>query len=176
MYSTLLQHAKILIVDDEMANVRLLEKLLVREGYSNVLMTTDSRRAHAMFCDEQPDLVLLDLLMPHLSGFEVMASMMQAIPADGFVPIIVLTADVTPLAKQNALAGGATDFVGKPFDNVEVVLRIRNALRIRFLHRQLEHEKQILDERVRERTEFLQRTVLELQKVQQQVAHQEAAI
>ncbi len=154
--------------------MRLLEKILIREGYSNIAMTTDSRRALPCSPTEQPDLVLLDLMMPFVSGYEVMASLIKTIPAESFVPIIVLTADATAHAKQNALAGGATDFVSKPFDNVEVALRIRNVLRIRFLHRQLEHEKQILDECVRERTEFLQRTVLELQKVQQQLMQPEA--
>ncbi|MDQ6622462.1 MAG: response regulator [Verrucomicrobiota bacterium] len=174
MNAALLYHAKIMIVDDELMNVRLLEKLLTREGYLNISMTTDSRDALAMFQDDQPDLILLDLNMPHINGYEVMQSLAALISSSSFLPIIVLTADVTPEAKQRALAAGAADFICKPFDNVEVTLRIRNVLRIRFLQRQLETQAMVMEERVRERTEFLQRTVIELQKVQQQVLQQEA--
>lgn len=175
MNSDLLHHAKILIVDDEITNVLLLERILTREGYANISMTTDSRRALPMFMDDQPDLVLLDLNMPHLNGCEVMAALAEVIPDASFLPIIVLTADVTSEAQRRVLASGATDFICKPFDNLEVILRIKNVLRIRFLHRQLENQKLVLDERVRERTEFLQRTVLELQKVQQRVVQQEVS-
>lgn len=172
MFSDLLPYAKILIVDDEMVNVRLLEKILTREGYVDLAMTTDPRRALPMFNDDQPDLVLLDLNMPHLTGYEVMEALAKVIPEDVFVPIIVLTADATLEAKQRALAAGATDFICKPFDNVEVALRIKNVLRTRFLHRQLEGQNRLLDERVRERNDFLKRTVLELQKAQQKLAEQ----
>lgn len=172
MLSELLPHAKILIVDDEMVNVQLLERILTREGYLDLAMTTDPRRALSMFADDQPDLVLLDLNMPHVTGYEVMESLSRVIPEDDFVPVIVLTADATLAAKQRALAAGATDFLCKPFDNIEVTLRIRNILRTRFLHRQLQSQAQLLDERVRERTDFLKRTVLELQKVQQKVIEQ----
>ena len=169
MFSALLQHAKILIVEDEILNARLLEKILTHEGYHDLAVTTDSRRALAMFNDDQPDLVLLDLNMPHLNGFEVMEALAEVISPETFLPIVVLTADSTPEAKQRALAAGAVDIICKPFDNLEVTLRIKNVLRIRFLHRQLESQNQLLDERVRERTEFLKRTVLELQKVQQKL-------
>lgn len=172
MLSELLPHAKILIVDDEMVNVQLLERILAREGYLDLAMTTDPRRALSMFADDQPDLVLLDLNMPHVTGYEVMESLSRVIPEDDFVPVIVLTADATLAAKQRALSAGATDFLCKPFDNIEVTLRIRNILRTRFLHRQLQSQAQLLDERVRERTDFLKRTVLELQKVQQKVIEQ----
>ncbi len=175
MTSSLLHHAKILIVDDEILNVRLLEKILDRDGYANVSMTTDPRAALTLFADNEPDLVLLDLNMPYKSGYEVMEELALLIPEQTFLPIIVLTADATLEAKQRALASGAADFICKPFDNLEVSLRIKNVLRTRFLHRQLEAHNQLLDERVRERTKFLQRTVRELRKAQWGAGGDEAA-
>src|ERR1700736_5933204 len=116
MISAPLHHAKILIVDDEIANVRLLETLLAAEGYQNVSMTTASRDAANMFVDDEPDMVLLDLNMPHQTGYDVMATLSHLIPAKAFLPIIILTGDVTPASKQRALGSGATDFICKPFD------------------------------------------------------------
>ncbi len=173
MPSDLIHHAKILIVDDELTNVRLLEKILAREGYLNVSMTTDPRHVVNMFADNQPDLVLLDLHMPHINGFEVLSSLAEITSAKTVLPIIVLTADATSEARRKALANGATDLISKPFDNLEVVLRIKNVLRTRFLHLELENQNQILDERVQERTAVLQTMVAELRKTQQQVVQQE---
>lgn len=173
MSSDLIHHAKILIVDDEIANVRLLEKILEREGYLNVAMTTDSRDVVNMFADNQPDLILLDLHMPHITGFEVMALLGKLVPATTFLPIIVLTADATMDSRLKALSNGATDLISKPFDKLEVALRIKNVLRTRFLHLALENQNQILDERVHDRTSALQTTVTELRKSQQQIVQQE---
>jgi putative two-component system response regulator len=150
------------MIDDEMMNVRLLEGILQRAGYENLLMTNDPRRAVAMRTDEDPDLVLLDLHMPHPDGYEILSELRQRVPTDAFLPIVVLTADVTPDAKHRALELGATDFLSKPLDTAEVRLRIENVLRIRFLHRQLQNEKSLLEERVRERTRLLERTIAEL--------------
>ncbi len=136
--------AKILIIDDEISNVRLLERVLEREGYIDVSMTTDPRHAIHMFTESQPDLILLDLFMPHMNGFEVMASLSELIPARTFLPIIVLTADTTIKTRHNALDSGAVDFITKPFDNLEVSLRIKNALRTRFLYLELNSQNQIL--------------------------------
>lgn len=136
--------AKILIVDDEITNVRLLEKILEREGYGDVSMTTDPRHAINLFTDSQPDLILLDLYMPHMNGFEVMDLLKELIPARSFLPIIVLTADATVEARHTALDNGAIDFITKPFDNLEVTLRIKNALRTRFLYLELNNQNQIL--------------------------------
>lgn len=173
MTSELIHHAKILIVDDELANVRLLEKILEREGYLNVSMTTDPRDVANLFADNQPDLILLDLHMPHLTGFEIMDSLVKLVPEKTFLPIIILTADATVEARRKALAGGAMDLIAKPFDNLEVALRIKNAVRTRFLHLELQNQNHILDERVRERTAALQETVSELGKAQQRVVQQE---
>jgi len=169
MLSELILNAKILIIDDELMNVRLLEKILLREGYLNISLTTDSRDAISMFADDEPDLVLLDLHMPHQTGFEVMASLASLQDPTVLVPIIVLTADVTPEAKHRALSSGATDFLSKPFDNTEVALRIKNALRARFQQRKLDNQNKILDERVRQGAETLQETLDELHSTQQRV-------
>jgi putative two-component system response regulator len=162
MTSELLLQAKIFVVDDESVNVQLLEKILVRAGYTNLSMTTDSTRAVSMFVDDDPDLVLLDLHMPHLDGHKILELLKNLIPEEAILPVIVLTADVTTEAKHRALTAGAADFLTKPFDNVEVLLRVRNALRTRFLYRQLHNQNALLEERVRERTQLLQKSVSEL--------------
>ena len=173
MLSELILNAKILIVDDELPNVQLLEKILSRQNYPNVAMTTDSRHTVPMFVDNQPDLVLLDLHMPHLDGYRVMELLADLQDPRLPVPIIVLTADATMEAKHRAFAGGATDFISKPFDTVEVGLRIKNALRTRFLQRKLENHNRILEERVLERTQSLQSMLTQLRGTQEQALQQE---
>src|SRR5688572_29742542 len=128
MPETILKQGKILIVDDEKANVRLLEFTLEDAGYTNVCSTTDSRQALTLFRSVQPDLVLLDLAMPHLDGFAVMRQLHEEMAvnpemADDSVPILVLTADATSGAKHQALKEGAEDFLTKPLDETEVLLR-----------------------------------------------------
>ena len=162
MTQGLIHTAKIFIIDDEPVNVSVLETTLKRAGYDNLSMTTDSRRALSMFADDDPDLVLLDLHMPHQDGYEILAAMRQRVPPDAFLPIVVVTGDATVEAKRRALAAGATDFLTMPFDQIEVALRIENLLRTRLLHRQLQNEKALLEERVRERTRVLERTIAEL--------------
>jgi putative two-component system response regulator len=100
--------------------------------------------------------------MPHQDGYEILQSLRYLIPSDAFLPIIVLTADVTLEARRRALSAGATDFLCKPFDTVEMTLRIDNMLRMRFLHRELQNEKMVLEQRVRERTRSLERLIAEL--------------
>ncbi len=138
------KNARILIVDDQEANVRLLEGILKRAaGYHALRSTTDSREVIPLFAEFHPDLILLDLHMPHMDGFAVMEELKKVMAPGVFLPILVLTADVTPEAKQRALAGGAKDFLAKPFDPVEVLLRIKNLLETRFLH--LELQSQLAD-------------------------------
>src|SRR3982074_39848 len=117
MTTDLVHQAKIFIVDDEEANVHLLERILQQAGYEHFSMTTDSRHAVSMFTDNDPDLVLLDLHMPHHDGYEILSALRKQVPVDSFLPIMVLTADGTPEAKHRALSMGATDFISKPFDN-----------------------------------------------------------
>lgn len=124
---------KILIVDDERANIDLLESFLEDEGYL-LFSTQDPRDASDLCRSIQPDLLLLDLHMPHLDGFAVMDRVLTLVPSDSYFPVLVLTADVSPAVRERALAAGAKDFLTKPLDGVEVILRIRNLLETRSLH------------------------------------------
>ena len=150
--SEALTEARILVVDDQLANVALLEDLLEQAGYTMVRGVTDPRTAVSEFATLQPDLVLLDLLMPGLDGFGVMAQLRPLIPEGAFLPILMLTAEISPEAKRRALSEGATDFLAKPLDTVEVLLRIRNLLQTRALQLQLQGQNELLEARVQERT------------------------
>jgi len=149
------KNAKILIVDDQESNLAVLEKLLKKKGYENFKSLTDPRRVVPTFQEWQPDLILLDLMMPNMDGFAVMEALKPLIPAEDYLPILVLTADAFAETKQRALSSGAMDFLSKPFDVVEVMLRIENLLQTRSLHLQLKNQNVILDEKVRERTALL---------------------
>ncbi|MGB8168605.1 MAG: response regulator [Chthoniobacteraceae bacterium] len=166
MPKSVISKAKILIVDDEPSNVRLLERILELYGVGDVRSTTDSRKALSTLFEFEPDLVLLDLNMPFLDGFAVMAQIKEAIPAESYLPIVVLTADVTAETKRRALAAGAHDFLTKPLDNSEVVLRIKNLLENRFLNLEMQN-------RVKERTAQLEETLEQLGSTQQQIVKQE---
>ncbi len=150
-----IKSARILIVDDEPANVRLLQRLLQQGGYTGLTTTTDSRQVLPLFDQQEPDLLLLDLFMPHLDGFAILEQLRPRIPAGAYLPILVLTADITPEAKQRALSAGAKDFLTKPFDHTEVLLRIKNLLETRTLHLELRRQNESLEEQVRERTQRL---------------------
>lgn len=133
MNEKLILNAKILIIDDSDANLRLLEELLAREGFTQVLSTTDSTRAMDLFNALQPDIILLDLMMPELDGYAVLEQLSKRITSDEYLPVIVLTADSTITAKRKALSLGAKDFLTKPFDSIEAMLRIWNLLEARML-------------------------------------------
>jgi putative two-component system response regulator len=154
--SQALTTARILIVDDQESNVRLLERLLERAGYDNVIGTTDSRQAAPLFVEFAPDLVILDLMMPHMDGFEVMEALSSEVPDGTYMPILVLTADVSPESRRRALSMGAKDFLTKPFDHDEALLRIRNLLETRSLYLRLQAQNEALEQKVRERTMELQ--------------------
>jgi len=171
MNESILKNANILIVDDQQANIDVLTGLLDAKGFLNYTTTKDSRQVFKLFDEFKPDLLLLDLKMPNLSGFEVMIQLKSLIPVNTYFPILVLTADITPESKQKALAAGASDFLTKPFDLIEVDLRINNLLKVRYLHQQLENQKLILEEKVKERTKELEKTNLEL-KVAKEKAEQ----
>ena len=162
MQANRLSAARIVIVDDEPANVRLLERILQHAGYTDLTSTTDPREALALCKETEPDLILLDLHMPHVDGFGVMAELRPLIVDGNYLPVLILTADITPEAKQRALSGGAKDFLTKPFDPPEVLLRIKNLLDTRFLHLQLQNQNLILEEKVRVRTRELEEARLEI--------------
>jgi diguanylate cyclase (GGDEF)-like protein len=127
--------ASILIVDDQAANVLLLEQMLREAGYRHITSTLDPHAVYALHRDNHYDLILLDLQMPGMDGFQVMEGL-KGIEIDGYLPILVITAQ--PGHKLRALTAGARDFISKPFDMMEAKTRIHNMLEVRLLYRQLE--------------------------------------
>ena len=162
MLNNALHAARILIIDDQPANTLLLEGILEEDDHQAFRSINDSRTALPEFLEYRPDLILLDLQMPYLDGFAVMKQLRPLIPPDTFFPILVLTADINPETKLQALAEGATDFLTKPFDATEAILRIRNLLQTRTLHLQLQNQNQILDKKVHERTIELEEAQIEI--------------
>lgn len=146
-------NASILIVDDQAANVLLLEEILRDAGYRNVSSTTDPRQVYPLHDSHHYDLILLDLLMPGFDGFQVMESL-NGIDTDSYLPVLVITAQ--PGHKLKALAAGAKDFIAKPFDLLEVKTRIHNMLEVRLLYKQLADHSYNLEQMVLERTAQLQ--------------------
>jgi len=142
-------NARILIVDDQAANVALLESLLEDGGYTNVSSTMNPREVGALYRKNFYDLILLDLQMPEMDGFQVMEGL-KANLQDDYLPVIVLTAQ--PGHKLQALQSGAKDFISKPFDVIEVKTRIYNMLEVRLLYKKLENYSKVLEETVQERT------------------------
>jgi len=162
MIDPTLKSSNILIIDDQVANIDVLEGFLVMQGYTSIKTTADPRKAISLYQSFAPDLILLDLSMPHLSGFEVLQRLKPFVLANTYVPILVLTADITKEAKQRALSEGASDFLIKPFDLVEVGLRIKNLLYTKFLVQQLGSQNLILEEKVKARTKALEQNNFEL--------------
>jgi putative two-component system response regulator len=146
-----LSKMKILVIDDEPTNVALLEDMLSETGYTRVKSITDSRAALETCAAFDPDLILLDLMMPYLDGFAVLESI-RAGASDIFLPVIVLTADINEETKRRALYVGATEFLVKPFDQLEVLLRIANSLETRRLHLLLDNQRAAFEEAVRARS------------------------
>jgi len=144
-----LLNASILIVDDQEVNVSLLEQLLHGAGYTGIASTMNPREVCALHRTNRYDLILLDLQMPGMQGFEVMEGL-KADDADAYLPVLVITAQ--PGHKLRALQAGAKDFISKPFDLVEVKTRIRNMLEVRLLYKKLENYNKVLEQTVRERT------------------------
>jgi signal transduction histidine kinase len=149
-----LSSSSILIVDDQQANIDLLEQILGMQGYQKVASTTDPRQVVTLCNKLNPDLILLDLHMPHLSGTDVIEQLRGLI--NSYLPILVLTADITPEAKRQALKAGANDFLSKPFDVMEVLLRVRNLLETRYLYLQVQNHNSRLEETVHARTRALE--------------------
>jgi PAS domain S-box-containing protein len=145
--------ASILIVDDQAANVQLLEQLLAGAGYTHVTATMQPEEVAALHRKNQYDLILLDLHMPKMDGFEVIRALKTNDPHDYF-PVMVLTAQ--PMHKLQALQAGVRDFISKPFDLVEVKTRIHNMLEARLLYKKLQYSNKVLEQRVTERTAQLQ--------------------
>jgi putative two-component system response regulator len=142
-------NGKVLIVDDQDANVLLLERTLRGAGYRSVASTTDPASVCTLHARNQYDLILLDLQMPGMDGFQVMEKLKET-SLDSYLPVLVITAQ--PAHKLRALQAGAKDFVSKPFELAEVLARVRNLLEVRLLHGELHRHNDALEQRVRERT------------------------
>lgn len=162
MKTFLKDNMKILVVDDQEYNVDLLKRILARDGYANLQGITDPSQLETVFCQFNPDILLLDIHMPSVDGIQVLEMMRGWLPADDYLPVLILTADVSPETKQRALSMGAHDFLSKPFDRNEVLLRIRNLLQTRQLHQQLKANNQLLEEKVQERTIRLEQSQMEV--------------
>jgi len=147
--STEILNANILIVDDQEANVQLLEQLLHEAGYTGVASTTNPHEVCALHRKNHYDLILLDLQMPGMDGFQVMEGLKEN-ATDDYLPVLVITAQ--PDHKLRALQAGAKDFISKPFDLVEARTRIHNMLEVRLLYKKLEHYSKVLEQTVQERT------------------------
>ena len=145
--------ATVLVVDDQPMNVHLLERMLRSAGVADVAALTDPRQAVTVYEQVQPDLVVLDLHMPQMDGFTVMAELAAMVPEDAFVPILVLTADVAADVRERALSVGAHDFLTKPFDRTEFLLRVKNLLETRWLHVRLRDQNAALEAQVRAQVE-----------------------
>ncbi len=156
--------ARILIVDDTPANVKLLEMLLEQAGYVNVTSVTDPRQVVPLQEKNNFDLILLDIRMPHMSGLEVMAALkkLNHLNHNDYLPILVLTAQTDMETRLQALELGAKDFVNKPFDQAEVKNRIANMLEVRLLYNERQRQNEILEIKVRERTAELEEARLDV--------------
>ena len=163
------EQAAILIIDDEEANVTLLRRILEPRGFENLTVAADGREGLELFDRSRPDLVLLDLLMPGMDGFEFLEALQERIADEEYLPVLVLTSDHSHDAKRRALSGGAADFLTKPLSPAEVRLRVFNLLQTRFLQKKLryqnellEDQKLLLEHRVRARTRDLEAARLEI--------------
>ncbi len=144
------------MVDDDAANLMLNVRLLEAHGYAN-LRTTPEAEAAILICQEwNPDLVMLDLNMPGVSGYDLLAALQDLGEPDDYLPILVFTADDQPATRLKALQAGAADFLSKPGDITEIVLRVENFLRMRHLYRRLSEQKRDLEAQMRERTHELE--------------------
>ncbi len=153
-----LLNARILIIDDQQINIELVRNVLEMEGYTQLMELTDSREAIRAIKDFDPHLILLDLMMPHISGLEILKLIKEQNLYKETMPVMVLTADTTYETKKNALIAGAKDFLTKPFDLLEVNLRIKNLLSSVYLMLQQQNQNDVLEDMVNERTAELNKT------------------
>lgn len=144
--------ANILVVDDSLANIELFTRVLRSCGYSNIYTTTEPEEALSLYAAYSPDLLILDLMMPRVTGFDILGELGDVVADDDYRPVLVITALTDPDARRKALALGAHDFVNKPFDLQELRLRIQNLLRTRSLYKRYRHLNATLEHKVAERT------------------------
>jgi len=158
----ILKESRILVVDDNPSNVLLLEALLQQEDYNNVSSTTDPTQVRRLHEDNDFDLILLDIQMPKMNGFEVMEQLKDHHDQDDYLPVLVLTAQTDMETRLRSLDLGARDFVTKPFQHAEVLQRIHNSLEIRHLYKQKKEYSHTLEEKVHEATAELRKSQLDI--------------
>jgi two-component system NtrC family sensor kinase len=166
-----LSFSRILIVDDQIENLRVLATVLDIAGYKQVHCLNDSRNILDTFREFQPDLILLDLHMPHVDGLAAMDLLSTVISKDDYLPILILTGDSTSGAKEKALSRGAHDFLSKPLNRAEVQLRVKNLLETRHFHLQLRAQNASLEQQVLERTQLVDELGHTNQKLRETQAH-----
>lgn len=154
--------ANILIVDDQEYNVSLLERILARAGFKHVRSTMDSYQVERLLTELEPDIILLDLHMPGMDGLDILRMIRQKYGPEQYLPVLMLTADLNTEAKQSGFKAGVNDFLTKPYDRIEVVLRITNLLHTRLLHKQLQQNNLLLEQKVSERTRELEQAQVEI--------------
>ena len=149
---------KILIVDDQEVNILLLERMLHNAGYGSTMSTLDPRQVCKLHAQNRYDLILLDLQMPGMDGFQVLEGLKEIEP-DGYLPVLVITAQ--PSHKLRAFQAGAKDFISKPFELTDVLARVHNMLEVRLLNKKIQQYNDMLEQQVRERTADLHQSYLE---------------
>ncbi|MEJ2502005.1 MAG: response regulator [Gemmatimonadota bacterium] len=156
------ERVRILLVDDEPANTEFLRHVLRPEGYGEVVAYNEPGAALDRFQEIDPDLIVLDLMMPECDGFEFLQRMRALDPSGEYRPVLVVTGESSPQAQRRALSLGASDFLTKPLSPADIRIRIHNLLETRFLHRRLSRYNTLLEERVTERTQELEAARLEI--------------
>ena len=152
--------AKILAIDDNILNIQILKKILSSAGFINITTTTDPTQATTLYKEIKPDLILLDLNMPHMDGFAVMAKLSVLYP-DDYLPILVLTAEDESI-RFKALQSGGKDFLHKPYERMDVLLRSRNIIEVRLLYNQIKNHNLSLEQQVTERIKEIRDTRLDV--------------
>jgi signal transduction histidine kinase len=168
-----IKQGRLLILDDEVSSLCLLENVLQRLGFRNIRTLNDPRRAVAEIENFRPDLLITDIEMPVMGGLQVIRTVRSGAKESADLPILVLTGNVRPLARQDAFRAGATEILFKPLDSCEMLMRVSSLLRGHFLQQQIQSHNRLLEDRVAERTAELQHALAELKAAQHQVVQQE---
>ena len=156
MEKEILKNGKVLMVDDQESNINLVFSILRDKGFLSLHSLTDSRRVLPMFTELQPDLVMLDLRMPNVDGLSLLKQLRSRIPGTEYLPFLIITGDLSDRTRQNALSLGAKDFLTKPINPAEAVLRIYNLLETRFMYLAIREQNRVLDRLVQQRTRELE--------------------
>ncbi len=154
-------HTRILIVDDQKLHGLYLKKVLAEEGFENVEYSNDPLKVLQLVRDFHPEIIVLDLFMPHLDGFQIMEQLAE-FRKDHYLPVLALSSEKSSDVRLRALQSGATDFLNKPYENMEIIFRIRNMIEMRTLHMEVKNQNKILESKVQDRTKELRDTQLDI--------------